>query len=420
MIIIKPSLLVGREYFHFFLLSLTLLLFSLSMEFYHYTTLTQFDDAVIEVDVLKHYTKSRDGKKYEVLKLQTEEGAKFYITSKSPLKGLVGYRSKVWVNTKYISFMEYIKGFATTGRIVSISRSKADTFKLGDALNTIHKDQEISQIYGALFFALPLSSSLQNRFSMLGVSHLLAISGFHLGVLSFILFTLLRLPYMQLQKHLFPFRHRNRDLFLLVALLLGAYLLFLGDVASLLRAYVMLIVGYVLHDRGMKIVSMQTLFITLVLLLSLWPRLFFSMGFWLSVSGVYFIFLYLRYFSELPKYVSFIAVPVWVYLMMTPIALVLFGNYSLYHPLSIVWSILFTLFYPLALFLHLVGYGDGLDSLLYFFLVSDLNGEHFSFEVIWLIPYGLLALGALYTKKLLYLLLLVAFGVSVAAVYQVA
>ncbi|MGB6019564.1 MAG: ComEC/Rec2 family competence protein [Sulfurimonadaceae bacterium] len=419
MILIKPSLLIGREYLYFFLLSFTLLFFSLSIEFYHYTKLTQFDDAVIEVDVLKHYTKSNEGRRYEVLKLQTGEGATFYITSKSPLKELVGYKTKVWVKTKYISFFEYIKGFATKGGVISISRSKADIFKLGDTLKTLHIEQEVSQIYGALFFALPLSRSLQERFSMLGVSHLLAISGFHLGVLSFILFALLRLPFTQVQKHFFPYRHRNRDLFFVVALVLGGYLVFLGDVASLLRAYVMLLVGYVLHDRGMKIVSMQTLFMTLVLLLSLWPRLFFSMGFWLSLSGVYFIFLYLRYFSELSKYISFVAVPAWVYLMMTPIALILFGNYSLYHPLSIIWSILFTLFYPLALLMHLVGYGDTIDGVLHLFLGSELDGEHFTLASFWLIPYGLLALGALYTKKVLYLLLLVAFGVSVTAVYQV-
>jgi len=412
--------LVGRESFYFFLLSFALLLFSLSIEFYHYTKLTRFDDTVIEVDVLKHYTKSSEGKRYDVLKLQTQEGAKFYITSKSPLKELVGYKTKVWVKTKYLGFFEYIKGFATKGRIISISRSKSATYKLGDTLKTIHKDQAVSQIYGALFFALPLSSSLQDRFSMLGVSHLLAISGFHLGVLSFILFALLRLPYTQLQKHFFPYRHRNRDLFVLVALILGAYLLFLGDVASLLRAYAMLLVGYALHDRGMKIVSMQTLFVSIVLLLSLWPRLFLSIGFWLSVSGVYFIFLYLRYFSELPKLSSFVAVPAWVYIMMTPIALVLFGNYSLYHPLSILWSVLFTLFYPLSLLLHLLGYGDSIDGVLHFFLMTELEGKHFTFTLLWLLPYGVLALGSLYSKKVLYLLLLVAFGVSVTAVYQVA
>lgn len=419
-ILIQPSLLSGREYFYLFLLSFTLLSFSLSIEFYNYAVLTQFDDAVIEVEVLKHYAKRNDGKSYEVLKLQTGEGARFYITSQSPLKELVGYKTKVWIKTKYITFLQYIKGFATKGAVISVSRSKVDTFKLGDALKNLHKDEEVSQIYGALFFALPLSSSLQERFSMLGVSHLLAISGFHLGVLSFVLFTLLRAPYVQAQKRFFPYRHRNRDLFIMVALVLGGYLLFLGDVASLLRAYAMLLVGYVLHDRGIKIVSMQTLFVSLALLLSLWPRLFFALGFWLSVGGVYFIFLYLRYFSELAKYISFVAVPVLVYVLMTPVALIVFGNYSLYHPLSVVWSILFTLFYPLALFLHLVGYGGSMDGLLLFFLGSELEGKHLVLPLFWLIPYGLLALGALYSKRVFYLLLSVAFGVSVTAIYQVA
>jgi competence protein ComEC len=239
-------------------------------------------------------------------------------------------------------------------------------------------------------------------------------------VLSIILFSLFRWPYQYLQQRYFPYRHRNRDLFFLLAFVLGSYLLFLGDVASLLRAYAMLIVGYVFHDRGMKIVSMQTLFITLVLLLCFWPRLFFSIGFWLSISGVYFIFLYLRNFGELPKYVSFVAVPLWVYLMMTPIALVLFGNYSLYHPLSIMWTLLFTLFYPLALLLHLTGYGAGMDGLLGFFLFGGLEGSRFVLSSYWLVPDILSALGALYGKKSLYFLLLVASGVSVAAIYQVA
>ncbi len=420
MILIKPPLLVGREYFYFFLLALTLLFFSLSIEFYNYAKLTQFDDAVIEVEVLKHYEKDKEGKRYQVLKLRTENGATFYMTSKAPLKKLSGYKSKIWVLTKYISFYDYISGFVTKGNVITVSRSKLSTFRLGDDMQSMHKNQEVAQIYGALFFALPLNTALQERFSFLGVSHLLAISGFHLGVLSFLLFALLRPPYTQLQKRFFLYRHRNRDLFALVALVLGNYLFFLGDVASLLRAYAMLIVGYLLYDRGMKIVSMQTLLVSATVLIALWPRLLFSLGFWLSIGGVYFIFLYLRYFGEQAKYISFMVVPFWVYLLMTPIALGVFGNYSLYHPLSIVWSILFTFFYPLALLLHLVGYGNVLDGMLEFFLLHELAGEHFSVSSLWLLPYGLVALGAQFNRHLLYLLFLVAFGVSVAAVYEVA
>lgn len=419
MIVIKPPLLLGREYLYFLLFTSALFMVSLSIEYYHYYRLTQFDDAVVAAKVAKHYEKSSEGKRYDVLKLQTKAGATFYITSDAPLKDLAGYEVRVWVLSKYITFSDYLKGFAAKGSVVSISRSKAVAYRFGDTLKTIHKDNEAAQIYGALFFALPLSSVLQERFSMLGMSHLLAISGFHLGVLSFVLFTLFKHPYSALQKRFFPYRHRNRDMSILVAGTLGAYLLMLGDVASLLRAYAMLIVGFALHDRGIKIVSVQTLAVTLVLLLSIWPRLLFSVGFWLSVSGVYFIFLYLHHFSRLSRYIAVAAVPAWVYLMMTPIALVLFGNYSIYHPLSIVWSMLFTLFYPIALLMHLAGYGESLDGVLRLFLDSGLKGHHIMLPLLWLLPYGVLALGALFSKRLMYLLLLVASGVTVAAVYQV-
>jgi len=392
------------------LLSFTLLFFSLTLEYYHYVKLTQFDDALIEVTVLKHYTKERDGKRYDVLQLQSDDGAKFYITSKSVLKNLVGFRTKVWLLTAYITFPEYLRGFVAKGRVLTLEREKQPRYRLGDRLKEIHSRAETAELYGALFLALPLNRSLQERLSFLGVSHLLAISGFHLGVLSIVLFSLLRWPYRALQARYFPARHRNRDLFVVVALVLGLYLLFLGGVASLLRAYAMLIVGYILHDRGMKIVSMQTLLITLAVLLAIWPRLFFSIGFWLSIGGVYFIFLYLRYFGGVSKYISLVAVPLWVYLMMTPVALLLFGNYSPYHALSVVWSILFTLFYPIALLLHLIGYGDGLDSVLLWLLGGDVYGCHFSVPIYWLGPYVLAALGALYSRVMLYLLLLVALG----------
>jgi len=397
-----------------------LLLLSIAWEYRNYSKLTEFDDAVVGVRVLKHYTKTREGKKYDVLQLQGDGGVRFYISTKAPLKNLAGYQAEAWVSTAHISFLDYLTGFATNGRVISIERVKGSRYSMGERLEEIHAGKGTSQLYGALFLALPLERTLQERLSYLGVSHLLAISGFHLGVLSVILFSILRWPYQLLQQRYFPYRHRNRDLFITVALALGGYLLYLGDVASLLRAYAMLIVGYILHDRGMKIVSMETLFVTLLLLLSLWPRLFFSTGFWLSISGVYFIFLYLRYFGELSKYVSLAAVPVWVYLMMTPVSLLLFGNYSPYHPLSVVWSILFTLFYPLSLLLHATGYGGAMDGVLDLFLSTELYGRHFDLSAYWLFPYLLLALGALYSKMGLYLLFLVASGVSVAAVYQVA
>ena len=420
MLLTKPSLLQGREYLYFAFTLFSLLLISLTFEYYNYTRLTEFDDAIIEVTVLKHYEKERDAKVYSVLKLRTDEGSNFYITSDAPLKELQGYRAKVWVKTKYLSFLEYLKGFVTKGYVISISQERVPTVAMGKKLEKLHSDQAIAEVYGALFFALPLSVPLQEHFSALGISHLLAISGFHLGVLSFLLIVLLRYPYILLQQHYFPYRNRDRDLFIAIAIILGLYLFFLGEVASLMRAYVMMVVGYFLYDRGLKVISMQTLFVSVLLLLALWPKMLFSLGFWLSVCGVYSIFLYLHYFEKTAWYINILVVPTWVYLMMTPIALVLFGTYSLYHPLSILWSILFTLFYPLALFLHLLGWGMLMDSALEYLLLYPITIEKFDIAKEWLVGYVLLALSARYNTKALLLLYGVAFGVSVATVYKVA
>ena len=420
MLLTKPSLLQGREYLYFALALVFPLLISLSFQYNNYTKLTEFDDAVIEVTVLKHYEKERGTKRYSVLKLRAYAGSDFYITSDAPLKELQGYRAKVWIKTKYLSFLEYLKGFVTKGYVISISQDRVPTAAMGKVLERLHPNKAIAEVYGALFFALPLSASLQEHFSALGISHLLAISGFHLGVLSFLLIFLFRYPYILLQQHYFAYRNRDRDLFILNAIILGLYLLFLGEVTSLMRAYVMMVVGYFLYDRGMKVISMQTLFVSVLLLLALWPKMLFSLGFWLSVSGVYSIFLYLHYFEKTAWYINVWAVPVWVYLLMTPIALVLFGTYSLYHPLSILWTVLFTVFYPIALILHLFGWGALMDSALKYLIMHPIPVEKFDVSIGWLVAYLFLALAARYNTKGMLLLFCVAFGVSIAAIYKIA
>lgn len=410
---------MGREYLFFALALLAVLSVSLSFEYYRYSKLTEFDDAVVSATVLRQYTKFKGSKTYEVLQLRDSDGVRFYITSTKPLRALIGYEGQVWLSTRYLSFYDYMKGFVTKGNIVSLARQKALRYRLSERMVSGHADKDISAVYAALYFALALPASLQERFSALGVSHLLAISGFHLGVLSLVLFFLFQRPYRWMQARWFPYRHRNRDLFVFVGVVLGSYLLLLGGVASLLRAYAMMIVGYILHDRGFRIISMQTLFITLLILLALWPRLFFSLGFWLSVTGVYFIFLYLHHFKEIAKRWTFVLLPLWVYLMMVPISLVLFSNYSLWHTSSVLFSILFTVFYPVTLFLHLIGAGHLLDPLLAYYLSFDLEIVQLGITKWWLILYALLSMAAYFYKVLLLILMVVSFGVTVAAVYQV-
>lgn len=181
----------------------------------------------------------------------------------------------------------------------------------------------------------------------------------------------------------------------------------------------MLLVGFLLYDRGIKIISMQTLFITIMLLLAFFPRLFFSLGFWLSSAGVFYIFLFFLYFKTLSKLWQFLLLPIWVYLLMLPYSLAIFNNFSVFHPLSIIWTTLFTLFYPLSILAHIVGYGAIFDGSLLWLLDLGQDGNRVELDIYIFALYLLLSFMAIFYKKIMWGLLLFACTIFINAVYQV-
>ncbi len=98
--------------------------------------------------------------------------------------------------------------------------------------------------------------------------------------------------------------------------------------------------------------------------LVLFPRLLFSISFWFSVSGVFYIFLFLKHFSNLPKYLIFILLNFWVYMMMLPIVHFVFKVFTPLQLFSPLLSMVFVVFYPLELALHVVGFGGVFDKYL--------------------------------------------------------
>ncbi len=416
---------VKKDYFLFFLLLLTLLSLSLSYKYYKYTELTKFDSQLVNATVLKAYDKTKLTKKgkiksYKILKLQSDEGFVFYTMASKKLQNLQNKRLHVELWAGKISFLEYIKGFFAFSKILQVYKTPTLKQKIASFIEVQHTNYDIAKIYKALFLAMPLPTSIQKQFSNLGISHLIAISGFHLGVLATILFFLFKTPYKFLQNRYFPYRSYKRDSFFFISLVLLAYLLFLDSPPSLLRAYAMLVVGFILYDRGIQIISMQTLLITILLILALFPTLLFSIGFWLSVSGVFYIFLFLIHFKNMSKIKQFILLPFWVYLMMLPYSLAIFGNFSLYHPLSILWTTLFTLFYPLAIALHVTGFGNLLDTPLSYLLHVNTHALHHTLTKSYLLVEILLSLLAVFSKKALYALLSYSLLLFIYFIYNVA
>ena len=409
-----------REFLFFLLLMLSLFLLSLSYEYINYKDLTRFNDAIIEATVLTQYTKHKEERTYQVLKLQLKKGPSFYTIADEELRNLSGYKVSLWMKTDRISFLEYLRGFFTYSRIEHVERTSLLRYGLSNSIAAVHKNHAIKEIYGALFTATPMSKEVRVTLSALGISHLLAISGFHLGVLSFLLFGLLRLPYAWLQERYFPFRHGKRDLFIIVAVVLAVYVIFLGMPPSLLRSFTMLLIGYVLYDRGVKVVSMQTLLLTVLLLIALWPTLFFKIGFWLSVSGVFYIFLFLIHFSGWSRWIQFVGLHVWVYAMMLPMALVIFGTFSLWHPFSILATMVFTLFYPLVLLLHFIGLGALLDPALSILFEGSVLSVKVNIHESLLFVHIFFSLLSLLYQKVIWIVLVLSMLSLISAVYQIA
>lgn len=125
----------------------------------------------------------------------------------------------------------------------------------------------------------------------------------------------------------------------------------------------MFFVGFVLFDRNILQDGFKTLFVSVTILISFDPKLLFSVGFLFSVSGVFYILLYLKYF-RFGAVLDMLLLNIWVFLAMLPITHYIFGEFNTLQLLSPIWTILFMIFYPLSLILHLTPYSEILDSLL--------------------------------------------------------
>ncbi len=412
-----------KDFFLFFILCCLLLSISMGIEYYNFKQLTKFDSQLVNAVVLKQYTKTKlkkgKLKTYQVLKLKSNNGFTFYTTASKKLKNIKYKHISMEIWAGKISFYEYMKSFYAFSKIIKVHEDISYKTKVNTLINNQHESHDISLVYQALFTAKQLPQDLQKIFSSLGISHLIAISGFHLSVLSALLFFFIKFPYLFVQKRFFPYRSLKIDSFIIIAISLLFYLLFLDMPPSLLRAFVMFLIGFSLYDRGIKIISMQTLFLTISFILVIFPRLYFNIGFWLSVAGVFYIFLFLLHFKERSKIWQFLALPVWLYLTMLPYSIVIFSNFSIYHPLSILWTALFTLFYPISIALHFIGSGNVLDSFLSFLIHLEMHTVNIVIDLKFLLLQIILSLLAMYHKVFIYFLLFYIFSFFIYTINNV-
>ena len=366
-------------------------------------------------NVLNAYEKSKEGKRYKVLKLHSDDGFTFYTTShKKEDFSHKRIRLQIFPN-KGISFKDYLGTFYVKSRIKN-AEELSPTFKDGllEKVASQHQNTSLQSFYNAIFFATPVDKILREKISMLGVSHLVALSGFHLGILWGLVYGLLLLLYRPMQQKFFPYRHALFDVGLVAMMLLAVYLWFVDFPPSLVRSYAMVLVGWVVLLLGIELLSFAFLTTILLTLVVLFPSLLVSLSFWLSVAGVFYIFLLLQYTKEYNKWmITILFIPVGIFILMLPVVHAIFSVTSGYQLLSPLLSLLFVPFYPLVMVLHMIGFGGVLDSGL-MWLFELPNESVNKLLPLWaMLGYVGLSIGAIWSKKLFFVVIGLAVGYGI-------
>ena len=164
--------------------------------------------------------------------------------------------------------------------------------------------------------------------------------------------------------------------------------------------------GFLLYVRHIKIFSFEVLAVVVLFLIALDPSLLFSVGFLFSVSGIYYIYLFIYHFSDLNKWLILVLINIWVFTLMAPVVHYIFVNFSFWQLLSPLLSLAFAIFYPLELLLHIVGGGGFFDWLLLNMFEIDVDFIEIKTPLWFLISYIILSLVAILNRWTLAMLVL--------------
>ncbi len=404
----KPNLFPERKGFLLTMSVLLLLIFiRLIIEYQSYQTFISKPFYYMHAKVLTAYEKSKNAKRYKVLKLKSDEGFTFYTTThRKENFNHKRLRLQIFPN-KGIGFKDYLGTFYVKSKIKhqeEIPKNIKDD--LLQKVASQHESISLQTFYNAIFFATSIDKNLREQISKLGVSHLVALSGFHLGILWGLVYGLLLFLYRPLQQKFFPYRHALFDVGLIAMIALGLYVWFVDFPPSLLRSYAMVFVGWIILVLGMELLSFTFLATILLSLGALFPSLLVSLAFWLSVAGVFYIFLLLQYTKIFKTWIiTLLVIPFGIFMLMLPIVHYIFGVTSVYQLLSPLLSILFVPFYPLMMLSHLLGIGDIFDvALLGLFALPQESAE--KLLPLWMVlGYIALSVMAIWQKRVFYMVL---------------
>ncbi|PAF44316.1 ComEC/Rec2 family competence protein [Helicobacter sp. 11S02596-1] len=378
----------------------------------------------ITAQVLLQYPKTKEktlknGNKktetYFVLKLIDSNANVFYTISKEDIKDITNRYVRVYGQFKECSFLEFMKSCYVNAYRIALLHKRDYRDKIREFIDSQHSstpneafsssdEVSVGNLYRALFIADPLAKSWRELSNKLGLAHIIAISGFHLGILSGFFYFLFAPIYRYFQKRYFPYRNEAYDLGAVILCLMFGYLLLLDFQPSFFRSFVMAGVAFLVYYSGMRILSFASLLFVCLFCVAISPSLAFNIGFILSVAGVFYIFLFLKYFPKMHFILYAICLSLAIFFNISPIVHYFFPYFSLYQFVSIPVGFVFVIFFPLSLGLHFFGLGGLFDDFLLHALTLKPPFISYITPMWFVLFYVGLSLGAVYSKGAYWLL----------------
>ena len=238
-----------------------------------------------------------------------------------------------------------------------------------------------------------LSEDMRNAYSASGLSHMLAVSGLHIGIIAFILYIIL-LPFKWVKlSYIRP---------LITILILWAYIFVIGFPASAVRAAVMasfILIGEIINRKGTTI---NSLFAAALFIVAFNPNYIYDVSFQLSFIAVFSIFyIYPFIYSRLPQtnkisaYLSsIISITIAAQIGTLPLSIYYFNQLPIIGLLSnllvipilpiVIVSAILAMVVPIELFLNIT---DGLFFYIDYIAKLSTSIPHSSFNNIYIKSY---------------------------------
>lgn len=379
---------------------LFIFLINLSIEYNKYLDLIDEEVYEVKVEVLNIYEKPTNN----ILRLKSQNFDFFANINKSEDIKKSDMLSMAIISLD-VSFLDYLKGFYA--KIIYFNKiEKTPKFidKIIIKINSNHEDEMIKELFQTLFLGTSISKELRDICTNYGISHVIALSGFHLAVLSFTIYWLLYFPYSFFHQRFFSYRNKKYDLILISLVILFYYLILTDIIPSLLRAFVMLVLTIYFLRSNIKIISYTNLFFTFLIVIALFPKFLFSLGFWFSIIAVFYIFLFIQYFKNLNKYFQIIFFDFWMFLVFNPIVHFYFPQTTYEQFLSIIINILFAIFYVFEIVAHIFGFAIYFDGFIKDFLTYKMNVFNVETPFYFLLIYMIFSLASVFNKKVFWIL----------------